>query len=117
MNRLARVRRALDREGLQGVAVREDRGAVVLEGELPTWEDRVRAGFAAAGQGFKGVVNDVEAHGVQPERPEPLALEDGALEGARFDVVVVGGGIVGAAIARELTRHALSVALLEKQAC
>lgn len=33
--------------------------------------------------------------------------------GEPFDVAVVGGGVVGAAVARELSRHDLSVALLE----
>jgi glycerol-3-phosphate dehydrogenase len=33
-----------------------------------------------------------------------------------YDVVVIGGGIVGCAIARELTRFRLAVALCDKQA-
>lgn len=37
----------------------------------------------------------------------------GALESTQFDVVVIGGGITGAGIAREATRRGLSVALLE----
>ncbi|MBI4883334.1 MAG: FAD-binding oxidoreductase, partial [Actinobacteria bacterium] len=35
---------------------------------------------------------------------------------AVFDVVVVGGGVVGCAVARALTRHRLSVALVEARA-
>ncbi|MBI4957590.1 MAG: NAD(P)/FAD-dependent oxidoreductase [Myxococcales bacterium] len=34
----------------------------------------------------------------------------------RYDVVVIGGGVVGAAIARELSRFRLRIALLERQA-
>lgn len=34
----------------------------------------------------------------------------------RYDVVIIGGGIIGCAIARELTRYQLHVALLEKAA-
>jgi len=33
-----------------------------------------------------------------------------------YDVVVIGGGVVGCAIARELSRYKLSIALLEKEA-
>ena len=33
-----------------------------------------------------------------------------------FDVVIIGGGVTGAAIARELSRYSLKVALLEKEA-
>ncbi len=34
---------------------------------------------------------------------------------SRFDAVIVGGGVVGAAIARELSRYELSVCLVEKE--
>lgn len=115
MTPLAQVRRALERAGLRGVEAREHRASVVLEGEVTTWQARVDAGFAAVGHGYKGVVNDVGVPGIPPESPRPPTLQDGALEGAHFDVVIVGGGIVGASVARELTRHSLTVAVLEKQ--
>lgn len=37
-----------------------------------------------------------------------------ALEGASFDVVVIGGGIIGAGIARDAAIRGLRVALFEK---
>jgi len=43
----------------------------------------------------------------------PLRL--GALEGERFDVVVIGGGIIGAGIARDAALRGLRVALFEKR--
>ena len=33
-----------------------------------------------------------------------------------FDVIVIGAGVAGAAVAREMTKYALSVAVLEKNA-
>ena len=33
----------------------------------------------------------------------------------RYDVIIIGGGVVGSAVARELTRYRLSVAVLEKE--
>lgn len=33
----------------------------------------------------------------------------------RFDVIIIGGGVVGSAAARELTRFALRVGVLEKE--
>ena len=32
-----------------------------------------------------------------------------------YDVIIIGGGVVGAAAARELSRYELSVCLLEKE--
>jgi len=32
-----------------------------------------------------------------------------------YDVVIIGGGVVGCAIARELSRYKISVAVLEKE--
>ena len=32
-----------------------------------------------------------------------------------YDVVIIGAGVVGASIARELSRHKLSIAVLEKE--
>ncbi|MFF0752725.1 FAD-dependent oxidoreductase [Streptomyces sp. NPDC004267] len=41
------------------------------------------------------------------------ALPDSSAPGAAYDVTVVGAGVVGCAIARELARHSLRVALVE----
>ncbi len=46
-----------------------------------------------------------------PPRAERLA----ALEGRRFDVLVIGGGITGAAAARDAAARGLAVALLERE--
>jgi len=109
--------------GRLDVEVREDRGSVVLEGRVPTWELKMELGWYAAGFGYKGVVNDVEVPDGKGgllgderlEAPPPAAGGDRPLEGAAFDAVVVGGGVVGCAIARELARWRISVLLLEKE--
>ena len=36
------------------------------------------------------------------------------MTGNRYDAVIIGGGVVGAAIAREISRYELSVCLVEK---
>ncbi|MBU0605337.1 MAG: FAD-dependent oxidoreductase, partial [Candidatus Omnitrophica bacterium] len=33
----------------------------------------------------------------------------------QYDVVIIGGGVIGASIARELSRYKLSMALFEKE--
>lgn len=44
-----------------------------------------------------------------------MRRDPGALDGGTFDVVVLGGGVLGAAVAREAARRGLAVALLEKE--
>ncbi|MCP5454486.1 MAG: NAD(P)/FAD-dependent oxidoreductase [Spirochaetaceae bacterium] len=92
-----------------------DRGSIRLEGEAPGYDEKVRAGWLAARYGFKGVVNDIRAPGEADERLEPRGAADSSLDGSYYDVAIVGGGVIGAAIARELTRWDLSIVLLEKE--
>lgn len=98
------------------VSARAQQGCVVLEGQLDNWDDVVRAGrMAVDKRRYLGVVNDIVFTGAPiPAMRVPL-LRDTALEGKRPDVLVIGGGITGAAIARELTRYNLDVLLVEKE--
>ncbi len=103
------------------VEVRDERGSIVLEGRVRDWQEKVSAGWAAARFGFLGVVNDLSVDGVPEERLEDSLYGrhespgDRPLEGERFDVAIVGGGVIGCAIARELARQDLSIVLLEKE--
>ncbi len=95
--------------------ISDDQGLVHLSGTVETWEQVVTAGHLAAGiRGVRGVVNEIIA---ARGGPLPYAAPDGnpAVIG-RADVVIIGAGIVGAAIARELSRFELSVVVLEKEA-
>lgn len=101
------------------VEARAEGRSIVLEGELPSWARKIEAGWEAARYGFKGVVNDIVVPGISEESLEasfaaPVGRA-GALDAAFFDVAIIGGGVVGAATARELSRWDLSVVLIEKE--
>jgi len=115
MANIRAVQKALDALGIGKLEARPWRRSVVLEGRVRTWQDYIRAGYAAAGKGFKGVVNDIEVEGLEREREYIPPVRDNTLEGKQFDVIVIGGGVIGCAIARELTRWQLRVAVLEKE--
>lgn len=96
-------------------AARQER-SIVVSGKLDDWSAVVEA-CSAARVRKKGwhVINDIEYTGaVQPTRLP--AFSDASLEGERPDVLVIGGGISGASIARELTKWKLSVLLVDKEA-
>lgn len=117
---IARLSQQLSKHFKQGVAFFEEDGCLVLKGSLDKWQDIVKAGrIAVRTRGFKGryrgLVNKIAfSGGIIPSMNLP-PLTDSALEGLMPDVLVVGAGIIGSAIARELTRYKLKVLLVEKE--
>ena len=86
---------------------------VRLSGQFPSNQSVVDAGHIAANfEQVRGVVNEIDYPGRKPFVP-PQKVSD-ELTGKEFDVVIVGGGIIGVAIARELSRFNLSMALIER---
>lgn len=112
---LRKIRKKLIKKNLDSVKVSLFRESVQLKGSVDSWDLKVLAGQSAAGCGFKGVLNDIKVKGiVEPEMSQPT-VEDDLIDGNHFDVVIVGGGVVGCAIARELSRLKISIAVLEKE--
>ncbi|MDC7228096.1 MAG: FAD-dependent oxidoreductase [Spirochaetales bacterium] len=112
---LNKVRRRIKKAGLADVQVAELQGSIQLTGRVASWSDKVEAGYMAAGNGFRGVLNDIAVDGVADSEMSIPAAADDSLEGRSFDAVIVGGGVVGCAIARELARYNISIAVLEKE--
>lgn len=90
--------------------------SVTLYGILDTWEDIVDA-CSMCVQKNKNihVVNKIKLRGTEiPGMKIPSAVSD-ELEGASPDVLIIGGGISGASIARELSRWDIDILLIEKE--
>lgn len=94
-------------------------GCIVLTGWLSTWNEAVKAcQMAAKKYSTVHVVNNIvcdEAQAASRTMRLP-SLRDSALEGRRPDVLIIGGGISGASIARELSKWKLDILLVEKEA-
>jgi len=90
-------------------------GCLYLTGALNNWDDIVRAGQISVNKKHYTVVNDIEFDGgnILPTRT-PLICSN-ALEGKKPDILIIGGGIIGCAVARELKRYQLDVMLVEKE--
>ena len=90
---------------------------IVLRGSLDSWEDVVAAGLLCAKPHSKcHVVNDIVFTGAEQLPMRLPELKDAALDGEKPDVLIIGGGISGCSIARELSRYKLDILLLEKEA-
>jgi len=112
---IRRTAARLSRLGYSGIDVMDKLGSLVLEGEVESYQEKIAIGWAAAKTGFKAVVNDIRVPGVPEETFERLPATDGLLDGSYYDAVIIGGGVIGCAIARELSRWNLSIVLLEKE--
>ncbi|HUX36874.1 MAG TPA: NAD(P)/FAD-dependent oxidoreductase [Rectinemataceae bacterium] len=120
---LERLRKELAVLGHPDIEAGDWRGSLRLEGSVESWESYVKIGRLAAKVESRGLVNDLEVRG--PEGTDlaheslldqPVHAEEGReLEGLSFDVAIVGGGVIGSAIARELSKWAISTVLLEKE--
>lgn len=99
------------------VFVSERDGNVVLSGTLKSWDDIVGACAMCVDKKRRyHVINDLRLEGVTPPKMKVPKIKDSALEGRKPDVLVIGGGISGASIARELMKWKLDVLLVDKEA-
>lgn len=106
-------KRVLKKYGVLVNATQDER-SVFLNGSCDNWQTIVAVGKQFAQSGDKHVVNDIRL-----ENPPQTALQmpsvcDNSLEGTVWDVVIVGGGISGCSVARELSKYNLKVLLCEK---
>lgn len=93
----------------------EENGSIFVRGKSSDWGEIVAACQAAAKKfSTTHIVNDIVYTGEQPAPTRLPSLKDDFLEGRTPDVLVIGGGISGASIARELTKWKLDVLLDRK---
>jgi glycerol-3-phosphate dehydrogenase len=88
-----------------------------LDGKAHNWKQVIALGQIAAGiNGVHGIVNRVWPKSLTRRRRQTKRKDIASWDGMKVDVIIVGVGIVGAAIARELARFDLDVAIVEKEA-
>ncbi|MCL2762852.1 MAG: NAD(P)/FAD-dependent oxidoreductase [Treponema sp.] len=90
-------------------------GVLRLTGELADWKEVVRAGRMSVNRKKYGLINDIVFTGASIPPMKMPAAADKTLEGLQPDVMVIGGGVIGCAITRELMRYQLDVLLVEKE--
>ena len=117
MDNITRINRRLCKQFDGRFCVVPQQQHLSLQGESNNWQAIVQAGRLAAAlfKGEGGVVNDVRYTGDPPVPTRLPVKQDDTLHGQAPDVLVIGGGVVGCAIARELKRHSLDVMLVEKE--
>ncbi|MCL2445844.1 MAG: FAD-dependent oxidoreductase [Oscillospiraceae bacterium] len=117
MSNITRINRSLHKQFGGRFCVVPQQQHLSLQGESDNWHAIVQAGRLAAVlfKGEGGVVNDVHYIGEQAQPTRLPAVQDNTLDGQAPDVLVIGGGVIGCAIARELARYQMDVMLVEKE--
>lgn len=96
----------------------DERNIVTLSGECSDWNTLIQIGHkTAAVEGVRNVVSEMTAKGITiPVRNYEPFREAGEKIGVilEADVVIVGAGISGCGIARELSRYPLNIVVVER---
>ena len=99
------------RKKFGGISVKVEDRVVYLGGKVQSFEDFIAIGSSIGKiKGVRGVVNNIS----YPGKKERKKKEGMKKKIGKADVVIVGGGVVGCFIARELSRYDLDIVLVEK---
>ncbi|HPJ89516.1 MAG TPA: NAD(P)/FAD-dependent oxidoreductase [Thermotogota bacterium] len=116
MLNLKRLSKQMSGQYGQKVICSQKGSSILLEGNVAEWTDVVAAGkMAAEIKGIKGVINKIECASVKKKRKAGGELTENVLKDRRVDVLIIGGGIIGCSIARELSKWDLDICLVEKE--
>lgn len=100
-----------------GIEISSDK-IITLTGEVDEWQHVVNIGHIVAKvKGVRNVVNDIKAKGITiPKKDNKEKIKEILKEGKHkeCDIVVIGAGISGCAIARELSKYNLKTIVVEK---
>ncbi|MDR0855358.1 MAG: FAD-dependent oxidoreductase [Christensenellaceae bacterium] len=114
MNFINKIEKKIHESVSPLIKVSLENKCVLLEGELPSWDAIVTAGTLAVDKKHSlGVINNIKLTGFEDVIRKP-AVEDSSLDGTTPDILIIGGGVVGCCIARELSKYSYNTILVEK---
>lgn len=115
--RVEDLQKKLDARFGSSLTVRREDRSIIVSGEMDSWHDIVTAcSMCTSREPGVHVVNDIRLRGAVIPAMRMPHLQDRAIEGKHPDVLIIGGGISGCSIARELMRWHLRVLVIDKEA-
>lgn len=115
---MRKIREKLKKNFGGAVTANREGDTIRVSGELSSWADILKACRMAVSKDKRRVhvVNDIRLKDAAPVPMRTPSVEDKTLDGREVDVLIIGGGISGTSIARELAKWDLKVLLVEKEA-
>ena len=111
-----RIQKKLDREYGGKLRVKIEDECIKVNGKLEAWDDIVHAcSLCVVKNSRMHVINDIEFTGANIPKMRVPKTKSSELEGEKPDVLIIGGGISGTSIARELMRWKIKVLLVDKE--
>lgn len=115
MNKLVKAQKKLSKQ-YPSLTLKEKDGIGIVSGSVEKYEDKLFAGFLLANtRYFEHIVNEIEVKHFKDIPMRVPLVEDKKLDQKHVDVLIVGAGITGCAIARELSKYDLNVLLIDKE--
>ena len=106
-----KVEKIILKKKFENIAVKVENKVVYLNGKVSSYDDFLELGLLIGERkNVEGVVNNLK----YPNKKGKEKKKDSSSKIGKADVVIVGGGVIGSSIARELSRHKLRVILVEK---
>lgn len=117
---LKKINKNIDTRGMNiNLKINKDKIAH-LDGETNTWAEVVQIGLLVGkNRKIKNVVNNLHPKDQEiPQKDKSKLIKQGKDIGLieETDVLIVGGGIIGCGIARELSKYDLKISVVEKEA-
>lgn len=100
----------------KNLSYRIENNLIFLNGELSNYQDIVNVGIQISKTHlFEHVINDIKLEGYQEKPIDAPSNIDNTLDNYHCDVLIIGAGVIGASIFRELTKYDLNVLLIDKE--
>ena len=106
-----KIRKILKRENKLDIQFKIKGNIVFLNGTVDSYNEYLRIGkIIGRIKGVKGVVNNV----IYPDFPKKIKKQYKNEVIRNVDVLIIGGGVIGCSIARELSKYKSKILLVEK---
>ena len=113
--KLKKIEHILKEEYGEKVSAKIEDRVLTLSGELEEYHEIINLCERFISKEEYSIVNKITLKGVQFPKMIVPKIKDDSLEGKKYDIVIVGAGISGATIARELSKWKLSILVIDKE--